>query len=68
MKCMDFSCALKVLKLGKCIYREKYSQQYYVDNNKIKMRCGPYVENAIFSSDDILATDWAVMIDNPPLV
>jgi hypothetical protein len=67
---MDFSCALKVLKLGKRITRPKYwsSEQgnYYIglDHNIITKLNYSVIEPDITvytaDSEDILATDWFV--------
>jgi hypothetical protein len=73
---MDFSCALKVLKLGKSIQRESHQDVfYYLKNNSIYIhlvedKIDIHIEDykALLNSQDILATDWTVVVDNPPLI
>ena len=75
MKCMDFSCALKVLKLGKRIQRESHQEVfYYIKDTTVYIRSAkdttyPRIEDftALFTSEEVLATDWAVVIDSPPI-
>jgi hypothetical protein len=69
---LDFSCALKVLKLGKPIQRDSHKDVFYYLKDAIVYirRMNDTIDNhiddtiALFTSEEVLATDWTV-VDTP---